>query len=126
MSEFRQRLYDVYKQEWRMQINETSQHRLYKHIKHDFYFEPYLSIVNKELRVHISKLRLSSHLFLVERGRWGNRRLNIENRLCSLCNVREDEYHCMIECPRFVNERKGLLPVPLKNRPSMFEFINFY
>ena len=50
LSEFRQRLYDVYKQEWRMQINETSQHILYKHIKHDFYFEPYLSIVNKELK----------------------------------------------------------------------------
>ena len=125
LSQFRQRLYDVYKQEWRMQISETSQHRLYMHIKQDFCFESYLSIVNKELRIHISKLRLSSHLFLVERGRWVNRRLNIEDRLCALCNVREDEYHCMVECPRFVKERKNLLPVSLKNRPSMFEFINF-
>ena len=125
LSQFRQRLYDVYKQEWRIQISETSQHRLYMHIKQDFCFESYLSIVNKELRIHISKLRLSSHLFLVERGRWVNRRLNIEDRLCALCNVREDEYHCMVECPRFVKERKNLLPVSLKNRPSMFEFINF-
>ena len=77
LSQFRQRLYDVYKQEWRIQISETSQHRLYMHIKQDFCFESYLSIVNKELRIHISKLKLSSHLFLVERGRWVNRRLNI-------------------------------------------------
>ena len=125
LKEFKNRVYDVYKQEWRMQVNETSENRLYKHVKDDFSFSPYLCIVNKDIRKHISKLRLSSHLFLIERGRWGNRRAPVENRLCELCEVREDEYHCLIECPRFVKERKGLLPEQLKNRPSMFKFVNF-
>ena len=32
------------------------------------------------------------------------------------------EYHCLIECPRFMNERKGFLPVRRRHRPSMYEF----
>ena len=125
LSAFKQRTNDVFVQEWSGNVEETSQHRLYKFIKQKFCFETYLNVRNRDLRIHISKLRLSSHLFMIERGRWGNRRLNIENRLCSLCNVLEDEYHCLIECPRFVTERKGLLPMSLKTRPSMFGFINF-
>ena len=125
LSSFRQRLYDVYKQEWRTKVDETSQYRLFKHIKQEFGFEVYLNTFNKGIRINISKLRLSSHLFLIERGRWGNRRLDIRNRLCLTCNVIEDEYHCIVECPRFKKERNGLLPVSLKVRPSMYKFINF-
>jgi len=63
LSEFKQRLHDLYIQEWRTKVEETSQHRLYKHIKENFEFEPYLHMIIKGVRVSVTKIRLSSHLF---------------------------------------------------------------
>ena len=42
-------------------------------------------------RKTLTKLRLSSHKLLIERGRW----LNIlhKDKLCTLCNKLEDEFH---------------------------------
>ena len=45
--------------------------------------------------------------------------------MCQVCRVIEDEFHCLIECPRFNNERKGLLPSALRERPNMYEFVKF-
>ena len=72
---FKQRVHDVYLQEWRAEVDETSNLRLYNHVKLDFAFESYLCMYNSSLRVSITRLRLSSHLFLIERGRWGRNRL---------------------------------------------------
>ena len=55
---------------------------LYKHVKLDFGFESYLCMYNSSLRVSITRLRLSSHLFLIERGRWGRNRLEYKDRVC--------------------------------------------
>ena len=121
---FKQRLQDMYMQDWRGEVSITSDHRLYKHVKDTFSFETYLNL-NKFLRNAITKIRLSSHLFLIERGRWGARRITHEERKCTLCNTVEDEFHCLIECPRFSNERRNLLSECLSKRPSMFEFVNF-
>ena len=77
------------------------------------------------MRIAITKVRLSSHLFFIERGRWGKPKVNAIDRKCNLCNTIEDEYHCLIECPRFVDERKNCLPDNLKFRPSMYDFVNF-
>ena len=54
----------------------------------------------------------------------GARQVDRQDRKCTLCNVIEDEFHCLIECPRFTNGRKGNLPECLKNNPSMFKFIH--
>ena len=115
----------MYLQQWAGHTTETSTNRLYRHIKDSFCFENYLNINNKSLRVSITKIRLSSHLFNIERGRWGNVRVPVVNRVCSNCNVIEDEYHCLIECPRYVSERRGCVPERLRKRPSMYEFIKY-
>ena len=81
---------------------------------------------NTSLRKAITRVRLSSHLFFIERARWGTRKILIEDRICDQCLCVEDEFHCLIECPKFLKERKGLLPHNLRVRPSMFEFINFF
>jgi len=122
---FRQRITDVYKQDWSINVSETSSNRLYKHIKLEFRFEPYLNLMNKAQRIHISKIRLSSHLFFVERGRWGAKKIKYEERKCDICNVLEDVYHCLIECVKFEKERRGLLPLSLEVRPSMYEFVKY-
>lgn len=106
-------------------MTKTSNHRLYKHIKESFGYEKYLNVCPMSLRIPLTKLRLSSHLFNVERGRWGSRKCNVNERKCRLCDVVEDEYHCIIECPMYVKERRGCMPACLRNGPSMMKFIVF-
>ena len=107
------------------EVEMTTQHRLYTHIKSDFYFEQYLNMNNAALRTSITKIRLSSHLLHIERGRWG-RKIDIQERVCVFCNVIEDEFHCFVECPCFADIRKGLLPLTLKKSPSMYNFIDYF
>ena len=83
-------------------------------------FENYMNINNRSLRVALSRLRLSSHIFMVERGRWGKNRLQVNDRLCSLCGVLEDEFHCIVKCPRFNNERQSCVLV--SSITSHYEF----
>ena len=77
------------------------------------------------LRIAVSRIRLSSHLFFIERGRWGKKKVKVENRKCSLCNVLEDEFHCLFQCPRYNNERQNCLTDELRNSPCMYTFKKF-
>ena len=61
---------DIHIQNWKGEINGTSDGRIYKWIKNTFEIEKYLNILNKQQRVALTKIRLSSHLFNIERGRW--------------------------------------------------------
>ena len=122
---FRQRVNDMYMQEWGSNVFLTSKNRIYQYIKNEFKYESYLNLEFSSLRIAISRIRLSSHLFLIERGRWGKKRIQLENRKCSLCNVLEDEFHCLLKCPRYINERQSCLAYELKNSPSMYTFRKF-
>ena len=122
---FEKRLCDIYRQNWLSQVNLTSEGRLYKHIKMNFKIESYLYMNNKAFRTAITKIRLSSHLFLIERGRWGSNSLARNERLCQICNCIEDEFHVLVECPMFNNERAGLLNKSLQQYPNVFNFYDF-
>ena len=115
----------MYLQDWNTQVEVTSDNRLFKHIKTKFNFENYLKINNKCFRSSISKVRLSSHCFNIERGRWGANKLAMDDRICEVCNVVESEYHTLIKCPRFNNERNGLLTIDLMKDPSFFNFLRY-
>ena len=123
LSMFKRRVKDIYLQDWWAKILETSTGRLYQHIKEGFRYEPYLDLLSKATRIATTRIRLSSHNFNIERGRWA--RLNRGDRRCTLCNVIECEYHVLVSCPRFVNERRGRLPAGMSERPCMFEFLRF-
>ena len=126
ISLFKQRVRDIFVQDWAAQVALTSNNRLYKSIKHSFNFESYLNLNNRALRVAITKVRLSSHLFHVERGRWGKTRIEFQERICSICITEvEDEFHCLIKCPRFNNERRGLLTNYLILEPSEANFVRY-
>ena len=127
LSKFKERLHDMYKQEWWAQVCETSDHRLYKQIKVSFKYENYLNVCLKSFRICLSRIRLSSHLFGVERGRWGAKKLPYEGRTCRMCGEIEDEFHCLIQCPMYANARRGCLPDSLKGRNvSMYNFVQFF
>ena len=60
---------------------------------------------NCHLRQGLSKIRLSSHKFFVERGRWSKPKVEYIDRLCTLCDQRdiEDEYHILMTCPHYLD-----------------------
>ena len=124
ISKLKQRLEDQYLQSWHEAVDETSNHRLYKSLKTSFGMEKYLNCLeDNSLRIALSKIRLGSHNFMVERGKWGFPKLDFKDRICTTCKTIEDEYHCFIECSRFKHLRKGL-PKELLSKPSMFDFLN--
>ena len=71
MSSLRLQDMPMYLQEWNTSVSNTTDNRLFKQIKHVFGYESYLNINNKSVRIALSRVRLSSHLFMIERGRWG-------------------------------------------------------
>ena len=123
---FKQRLMDQYIQTWNDNVDKTSDNRFYKSIKTEFRFEDYLDAVEKSSnRKALSKIRLGSHNFMIERGRWVTPKLDINVRLCSSCQTLEDVYHCLIDCPRFKNQRKSL-PSIFTEKPSMSKLVSLF
>ena len=121
-NKLRKRIQDQFIQHWNDSIHNTSDHRLYKTIYTTFGLQKYLCNINiTEHRIALTKIRLGSHNFLVERGRWCVPKLDFIQRKCTKCNIIEDEFHCIFECPLYSDQRKNL-PINLYKKPSMFKF----
>ena len=59
----------------------------------------YTSFVNDDLRVLITRWRLSCHKLRIETGRYTNPITPRDQRLCKICFVLEDEQHALFHCP---------------------------
>ena len=69
-------------------------------------------------------MRVSSHRLCIETGRWTKpNRTPVNERICTLCNKLEDEFHFIIECTRYVDLRKQFIKQYYWVRPSMHKFI---
>ena len=73
----------------------------YKSLKNAFGYERYLDMNNILWRNSISKLRCSSHILQIEKGRHINQPR--EERLCKLCDMDETETedHLLLACSRY-------------------------
>ena len=70
--------------------------RSYAIFKHSFGFEPHLKqITNTRYRNAIIKVRVRSHSLAIERG--GHLETSVQERLCNVCNVIEDEKQFLFE-----------------------------
>jgi len=118
------RLRDQYVAEWRTNIDSSTSLYMYKELKPTFERSSYLDLIeNKKHRRIIAKMRLSSHKLLIETGRHHN--IDRNERICPLCNCNdiEDEYHFILICPQYLEERIKYIPEFYYKRPSMFKFI---
>ena len=71
----------------------------YSLYKHGLYFEPYLnSISNIRHRIALTKLRTSSHVLEIERGRYTVPKTAVYDWLCKTCYQIQDEEHFLINC----------------------------
>ena len=76
------------------------------------------------LRQSLTRLRTSSHRLEVEVGRWVKlERVPFEHRMCTTCNLLEDEYHFVIECQRYNDIRRKYIRPSFYVRPNMFKFL---
>ena len=86
--------------------------RTYKKFKIVTGFEKYLDILkNQKQRKLFTKFRLSSHDLEIEGGRYGTKSLPVNEGICKLCNEGkvEDEFHFLMQCPFYAEERASLL-----------------
>lgn len=75
----------------------------------EFKLQNYLSYkCSPNITRNLTKLRISSHPLLIEKGRYFRPKIKRENRICSNCNQIEDEKHFLIYCKKFENYRKQL------------------
>lgn len=81
----------------------TGKLRTYAAFKSTFRLENYVVMLNKPLRSVFSKLRISSHTLMIEKGRYFSPKLPVEDRICKYCKVKvEDEYHFIMECTLYI------------------------
>ena len=79
--------------------------------------ESYLSISNFEYRKLITKLRISEHNLLIEKGR--HLKIPREQRLCSHCKCIDDEKHFRLHCTINSELRSSFLNI-LNNENQIF------
>ena len=78
-------------------------------IKKRFGIETYLDeIKEQKYRIALSRLRTSSHILEIERGRHAKPKIPYDNRLCPKCNTVEDEKHFIIHCKMYEQERNEM------------------
>lgn len=122
--EFKQRVKDIYIQNWHEQLEDSSRALLYKEIA-TFGYKTYLNIiVIQKYRRSLTILRTCSHRLEIEVGRWHKpHSIPLDERLCKFCNKLEDEFHFVIECPLYAELRKQYIKSYFWKRPNFIKFI---
>ena len=109
MSQLKERMCFHYCTEWLDDIAQNARLQTYATFKTMLEPERYLfCIENRLYRKAIAQFRCSCHQFMIEKGR----HLNIprNERVCTRCNVLEDEMHVVVNCTKYEALRKYYLP----------------
>jgi len=102
----------VYNTQWKF-VTSNSQPKLrtYCTFKQQFCKENYTVMLNRKHRLAFTNLRISCHSLRIESGRHTSPKTSIEDRLCIYCDLNkiEDEYHFVMECGLYNNQRLHFL-----------------
>ncbi len=93
----KQRLSDIYKQNWNDNMQSNQKLRSYKRFKSNCTLEPYLcNTENLSARICLSRFRTSNHRLGIETGRHHN--IPVHRRICKFCNsdAIDDESHLLV------------------------------
>ena len=119
LANFKQTLKDTFIQNCTSDVESGNKCRMYKKIKTVYKCETYMDCsIRHDLRMYYTKVRLSSHKFMVERARWRKDEILYHERTCSLCNVHDvqDEYHIAMICEYFKEVREKYVKQYYYNR----------
>lgn len=125
-----EKCFEIMSREWRNNISDKPKLRTYREIKHNFGAEPYvLNYVPKHVRSIFAQLRIGVLPLRIETGRFTNiidqhtgllRKMNVDERTCNICNLNivEDEYHFLLSCCKYNNERRILYELCKLSKPN--------
>lgn len=118
----KQILQDQHLQTWNSQLDTSSKARNYSLFKVDICCEKYISILSGSMLFTMLKFRTANHKLPVEVGRWNNTELT--DRKCNLCQLNDigDEFHYLLVCPFFNNERKLYVSQYYYRSPNIIKF----
>ena len=118
-----QAVYDQFLQSWYADVGNTSKLSVYRHTDKHFKYENYLNdVVVEKHKIALSRFRTAAHKLMVEEGRY--RGIDKNLRICQFCNANivEDEYHFLLVCPMYREQRIQLLPKYYCRWPSTTKF----
>lgn len=117
-------LKDQYIQKWSSSLQLSSKGKTYSIFKESIQLEPFMIHIPKLHYITLIKFRTSNHKLPIETGRWNN--VDLPDRKCTMCdmNTLADEYHYLLECPHFRNERKIYINKSFYLRPNIIKFKN--
>lgn len=121
------RLSDMYKQEWLAEVNRNFLCKVYRIIKTSLEFEKYLHILDFRNHSYVCKYRCINTDIPVVSGRYHN--IVFDDRICNLCksdNYLGDEFHYILECAAFKNERNLFLKPYFRTRPSSIKMRDLF
>ena len=79
---FKQRVTDCFVQEWQGYEDRSAGLEEYKLYKNVFSFEAYLLCVPKDLRMYLTRFRISSHSLRIQTGRYEKNKIARNERCC--------------------------------------------
>jgi hypothetical protein len=122
LSELKQRMIDMYKQEWHSSVTTKHIFQNYRIFKEDFGTERYFEqLQDKRFRDCYIKLRLG---VLPINGSWFRSLFGKNDNLCSLCLTIEDENHFIFSCPLHLKLRQKYINARFVNFTNFLKFGN--
>ena len=122
---FKTRLLDVFKQEWSSRRCSSSRASFYHEIVKEHCFHHVIDTITVPgHRSALLRLICSSHRLGVETGRWARPKITRADRKCPVCNKLDDEYHFLLECTSFHEERNKFIKQYYRKRPSMLKCVS--
>ena len=90
---------EVFRNQWKQKLEASTKADTYRTFKMDMRFENYLSHPKRKERVAMTKLRISDHKLMVEKGRHAHPIIPREDRKCHMCTTEvENEVHFLTDC----------------------------
>ena len=73
--------------------------------KNQFCFDYYVSLFSHQYRSVFTKLRITAHPLMIEKGRHFHQKIPVDQRICTLCSLNkvEDELHFMLKCTYYAD-----------------------
>ena len=120
----KQKLKDVFIQNWHANIDQTSSSSFYKQLNREFNQNNCLNLISSFQFRQLLAFITRNHRLPIETGRW--RSIPTSERKCSICNDIGDEFHYLFICPLFDNERKKYIKPYYYLRPNTFKLSQLF
>ena len=98
---------ELFNDKWKQQVQEGTKADTYRTFKSNMKHEVYLAHPKRKERVAMTKLRISDHKLMIEKGRHIRPPIPREERKCHMCSTEvENEVHFLTNCQLYGSQNK--------------------